>query len=244
MQTHYRSGWDNTSRPIDEENWRDDIDVIAEITGSEKIASAWIKEFGNIASVCSQQKAILLIIARKADSPEAANIAYNKIVYANEYMNRSLIQEIKQSPTITNMKKLVRYFRMSMQNSAIITTRVLHMDDRNHLIFEELYARGCNQRIHLYANEILRRSMEVRSSMIILATNHPNNDENPTPIEKQQTIRLSNICSVFDIVLIDHIIITKSGGFSLKSNGYLDTHQHTLNLKTAYPANKRVRRAA
>lgn len=244
MQAHYRSGWDNTLSSTNEDRWRDDTDLLSEITGSDKIAVAWIKKFGNVASICAQKNELLLIEARYVDAPEQANTACNKIRIFNEYMCRSLYQNVNDLDVIKNMTKFIRYLKMTMHNSSISTIKLVHLNENKQILLDEVFAKGCENYVHFYVREILKRALEVRSSIIILATNHPNNDNEPTNYEISQTLKLLNACILFDIVVQDHIIITKNGGFSFKSNGLLDIHQNKSSLKSVYPTNKRVRRAA
>ena len=63
-------------------------------------------------------------------------------------------------------------------------------------------------------NEILRTAIELQATGIILAHNHPSGDPSPSKADIKQTSELSRACSVLDIAMIDHVILTDSCYYS------------------------------
>lgn len=69
---------------------------------------------------------------------------------------------------------------------------------------------------------VLRRALELFATRIIIAHNHPSGSAEPSSADKDMTHRLRDAAALFDIRLLDHIIISSSGeSFSFQSKGLL-----------------------
>jgi DNA repair protein RadC len=64
-------------------------------------------------------------------------------------------------------------------------------------------------------------ALKCNASSIIIAHNHPSRNLNPSETDKRLTQKLKKAGEYLDIVLLDHIIITKNDFFSLADNGML-----------------------
>ena len=56
------------------------------------------------------------------------------------------------------------------------------------------------------------------ASAIILCHNHPSGNLNPSANDKKVTTRLSEACDLFNVRLLDHIILTKDSHYSMADN--------------------------
>ena len=68
---------------------------------------------------------------------------------------------------------------------------------------------------------IVKRALELLATRIILVHNHPSGSANPSGADHDITTKVKEATSLFDIQLLDHIIITASESYSFKSNGLL-----------------------
>lgn len=68
---------------------------------------------------------------------------------------------------------------------------------------------------------IVKRALELLASSIILVHNHPSGNLKPGENDKSQTQILKNAASLFDISLLDHIIIAGDSYFSFADDGLL-----------------------
>lgn len=73
----------------------------------------------------------------------------------------------------------------------------------------------------VYPREVLRRSLELNASALILAHNHPSGEPNPSTADKNITKRLADALGLVDIRLIDHIIVAGDKHTSFAEEGLL-----------------------
>ena len=68
---------------------------------------------------------------------------------------------------------------------------------------------------------IVKRALELLTTRIILVHNHPSGSAKPSGADHDITKKVREATSLFDIQLLDHIIITETESYSFKSNGAL-----------------------
>lgn len=94
--------------------------------------------------------------------------------------------------------------------------RVLFLDKRNHLIADEVQARGTVDHTPVYPREVARRALELSATAIILAHNHPSGDPTPSSADVAMTREIVNVLAPLKIVVHDHVILGRNGHASLK----------------------------
>ena len=68
---------------------------------------------------------------------------------------------------------------------------------------------------------IVKRALELLSTRIIILHNHPSGSATPSQADIDITRKIKEATALFDIELLDHIIISSSEHYSFKSNGKL-----------------------
>ncbi|HNP31788.1 MAG TPA: JAB domain-containing protein [Flavobacterium sp.] len=68
---------------------------------------------------------------------------------------------------------------------------------------------------------ILGVVLKCNASSIIMVHNHPSGKLGPSDTDKSITKRLKDACSLLDIILLDHLIISKEGYYSFTDEGIL-----------------------
>ncbi|MDE5624413.1 MAG: JAB domain-containing protein, partial [Alistipes sp.] len=61
---------------------------------------------------------------------------------------------------------------------------------------------------------IVKRALELLATRMILAHNHPSGTAEPSADDKVLTERVGAAAALFDIRLVDHVIISREGYFS------------------------------
>lgn len=69
--------------------------------------------------------------------------------------------------------------------------------------------------------KVMQLALKSNSSSIILAHNHPSGNTRPSEADIQLTRKLKAGADLFDISIIDHLIITSEGFFSFADEGLL-----------------------
>jgi len=91
-----------------------------------------------------------------------------------------------------------------------------YLSPTNHLLFKEVISIGTVDTSLIHPREIIAPALEHRAAAIILAHNHPFGDSNPSDKDMEITRTIDEACKLMGIALIDHIIISSEGFFSLR----------------------------
>ncbi len=68
---------------------------------------------------------------------------------------------------------------------------------------------------------IIKRALELLTTQIIMVHNHPSGAVDPSREDIELTQKVKNAATLFDIALVDHIIVSSSSYFSFRSKGLL-----------------------
>ncbi|WP_294235179.1 RadC family protein [uncultured Sphingomonas sp.] len=124
--------------------------------------------------------------------------------------------EMRSGPVISGSSVLMAYLRADMALSPVECVRVLHLNSRNMLIRDEMIARGTVDAVAIYNREIIARALELGSSALIIAHNHPGGDPSPSSEDVEITKALVTAAGAFDIQVHDHVIVASEGFSSMR----------------------------
>jgi DNA repair protein RadC len=93
-----------------------------------------------------------------------------------------------------------------------------YLSPTNHLLFKEVISIGTVDSSLIHPREIIAPALEYRATAIILAHNHPFGDSNPSPKDMEITKAIDEACKLMGISLIDHLVISNEGLFSLRES--------------------------
>ncbi len=68
---------------------------------------------------------------------------------------------------------------------------------------------------------ILATALNCLASSVILAHNHPSGNLNPSDADISMTEKIKKAAEIMDIAVLDHIILTEDGYYSLADNGVI-----------------------
>jgi DNA repair protein RadC len=68
---------------------------------------------------------------------------------------------------------------------------------------------------------IVADALNLGSAGLLIAHNHPSGLPKPSDEDVEQTRRLERILAPLDIVIADHLIVTRNGSYSLRRNGLI-----------------------
>lgn len=71
----------------------------------------------------------------------------------------------------------------------------------------------------VYPRNIAKRALELNACAVILAHNHPSGTLKPSLADKNITLDIEEALSLFEIKVLDHIIVTKKESYSFAQNG-------------------------
>ena len=98
---------------------------------------------------------------------------------------------------------------------------VLYLNRANKLISKNKLSKGGLSATVVDVKLIVKGALEKLASAIILAHNHPSGNAKPGESDKTQTKLLKDAADLFDIALLDHIIIAGDKYFSFADDGII-----------------------
>lgn len=113
------------------------------------------------------------------------------------------------------------YCTQTMAHESKEHFRVLFLNKKNALIADEIQGSGTVDHTPAYPREIMKRALDLGSTAIILMHNHPSGDPKPSQADLDMTRHIIRAGEPFNIVVHDHIIISRNGYSSFKSLGLI-----------------------
>ena len=98
---------------------------------------------------------------------------------------------------------------------------VLYLTSSNRLIEHQRISQGGLQATVVDYRLIVKRALELLATQLILVHNHPSGAAEPSAADKTLTNRVNDAAALFDIKLLDHIIISSEGTFSFRRSGLM-----------------------
>ena len=179
------------------------------------LAKSLIDRFGSLAGVLSTPVSQL---AKHPGLGETTAIFLRSVREAGLRLTR---EEIIDRPVITAWSQLINYLHAHMAREAREQFRILFLDKKNRLIADEVQQEGTVDHTPAYPREIVKRALELAATAIILVHNHPSGDPKPSQADREMTRQIVDAARPIGIVVHDHVIISRTGHISFRSEGFL-----------------------
>ncbi len=175
------------------------------------IAKALLARFGSFAEVLAARPERLDEIAGLGE----AAVTELKIV---EAAARRLAQSaIEKRRNLGSSSAVLDYCRTAMAYIDHEEFRILFLDKKNQLIADEVQGVGTVDHAPVYPREVMRRSLELGATALILVHNHPSGDPSPSTADIAMTVQIVSLGKALGIVVHDHLIIGRQGHASFRS---------------------------
>jgi DNA repair protein RadC len=178
---------------------------------TKPIAKALLQQFGTILGVLQQPEHGL----QKVNGVGKETILFLKAIHG--CLTRCMGIEVEQQPSITGPEDIFAFVRMhlGMQQNEIVYA--LYLDSANHIIHHCEVASGTVDKSSLYPREVLKPALIYNATGVILVHNHPAGQPIPSEEDLNRTRELENVTAPVGVKLIDHLIITRTQAFSIKT---------------------------
>lgn len=135
---------------------------------------------------------------------------------------RILAREAKERPYSMTSPQLVRSFlRFRLEHVEHEVFCVLFLDSQHRLIeFAELF-RGTLDSASVYPREVAKEALRHNAAAVIFSHNHPSGIAEPSLADRKITRRLEEALGLFDIRVLDHIVVGSPGMVSFAEEGLL-----------------------
>lgn len=145
-----------------------------------------------------------------------------RLTAAFELGRRMLLAEGEEQRVIHSSADVVTLFKPLLTTLDHEEMWVLYLSTSNRIIERRRLSIGGLSSLSTDCKLILRHALSVVAASIIVVHNHPSGAAEPSAEDLQFTRRLKEAADLFDISLLDHIVIARGGGsYSFRTNGNL-----------------------
>lgn len=179
------------------------------------LAKTLLKSFGSLPELMSATPQELTRIDGVSENTATAI----KATYAIAI--RMLKQDLEGKPILNSWTRLMDYCHATMAHEKKEHFRILFLNKKNELIADEIQNSGTVDHTPAYPREIMKRTLELGATAIILMHNHPSGDPKPSQADIDMTRLIMRAAEPFAITIHDHIVISRNGYTSLKNQGLM-----------------------
>lgn len=198
-----------------------DSELLAVIMGEETATAVADAERlleaygGQLAAVCNDEIARLRMTAglglRRAE----------RIAAAAELGRRVSAQQGEQVQTIESSDDIRRMFAPRLEGLQHEECWAIYLTASNRIVDSRRVSQGGVSGTVVDYRLVVKRALELLVPQIIVVHNHPSGSAQPSAEDDRVTERLREAAALFDIRLLDHIIIARGSHFSYAAQGRL-----------------------
>ncbi len=127
----------------------------------------------------------------------------------------------RKKPMILNARDIADYLRAQFQYKQHELFVVLYLNSANKLNHTEIISEGGVTGTVVDPKIIFKRAVEHDATRLILCHNHPSGNLNPSRADRELTQKIKEGARLFDMMVVDHIIVSEDGHFSFADEGIL-----------------------
>ncbi|MBP3482078.1 MAG: DNA repair protein RadC [Alistipes sp.] len=144
-----------------------------------------------------------------------------RIAAAAELGRRFMTAEADTVNAISTSKDVARIFRPLFDGLKYEECWALYLTNSNRIIERQRLSQGGVQGTVVDRRLIAKRALELLATQVIMVHNHPSGEAEPSIQDKELTHNVAEALALFDIRLLDHIIIADKHEFSFRQAGLL-----------------------
>lgn len=142
------------------------------------------------------------------------------LVSMAEVLKRSLIKKSERESVYSSEhlgKKLIAQIGHKEQEHLM----AIYLNNQNQIVDERVISIGTRNRSLASPSDILRYALRCNASSIIVAHNHPSGSVTPSGNDRDFTRAIMECCKLFEIVLLDHVVVGRDTYYSFREKDYL-----------------------
>lgn len=124
--------------------------------------------------------------------------------------------------TITGSGSVAKYLQAKLMDLSHEVFAVLFLNRANRIRHFEIISSGGMTGTVADPRIILKKALEEEAVSIILCHNHPSGNLKPSRADEEITRKINQAAKFFDILVLDHIIVSTDGYFSFADEGLLE----------------------
>lgn len=124
--------------------------------------------------------------------------------------------EDETAPVLTSHSKIIDYCRSCIGHAPQETLLLIFLDARGKVIAQNIEQVGTVDAVMISTRQIAERALGYKAVSVIMAHNHPSGNCQPSQEDVNITTKVKQALRVMEMQLIDHLIITSGGYYSMR----------------------------
>lgn len=124
--------------------------------------------------------------------------------------------------TISNTDEVIEWFKGKYGDEKQEHFAALYLDTKGRIVRHSLLSLGTLNRSLVHPRDVFRQAFEANAASVIFVHNHPSNDPSPSPEDLETTRILEAAAKIFQITILDHVIVTCDAAYSFRAHQLLD----------------------
>lgn len=193
-----------------------DAELLAVLTEDEVLATSLLNVCGGKAAGLADKRIERLRMIEGLGLRRAQRIAV-----AVELGRRAAAETADRFEPIRSSADVAALFRPQMEALTHEECWAVYLTSSNRILERQLVSQGGVQGTVVDHRLVVKWALELLATQLILVHNHPSGAAEPSPQDKVLTERVAAAAALFDIRLLDHLIISRSGHFSFLEAGLI-----------------------
>lgn len=144
------------------------------------------------------------------------------LLLAAELGRRVAAEGVGEADSISTSDDVVRLFRPKLDRLTHEECWAVYLTSSNRVIERQRVSQGGVTGTVVDHRLIVKRALELLATQLILVHNHPSGTPEASTQDRALTERIVKAAALFDIRLLDHVIIARGGGhFSFREAGLI-----------------------
>lgn len=179
------------------------------------LAREWLGHFDGLRGFLDADASALTAL------PGLGPAKYAEIQAALELGQRHLTATLERHDVMSSPDVTRRFLSTRLRSLRHEVFAALFLDSQHRLIvFEELF-RGSIDSCSVHPRQVVERALKLNAAALILAHNHPSGVAEPSAADRQITERLRQALDLFEIRILDHLVIGEGRPASFAERGWL-----------------------
>ena len=131
-------------------------------------------------------------------------------------MQAASAEQVERCAVTVTDPQLHAYLRLRMLRLPYEELFVVFLDGGDRFIHSEAFSTQQRNEVTAGIDKIYRKAIDLGSSRLLLAHNHPSGDHRPSASDYCSNERLKHVGEALGIALVDHLIVAGSSIFSMR----------------------------
>lgn len=112
------------------------------------------------------------------------------------------------------------FFHLLLKNNHFEKSAIIALNDKFNVINQLIFSNGETNKVNIPFRKIYEFAQNNNARYIIISHCHPNGSAIPSHDDKNTTLKIKELLSLTDVILVDHIIVSPDSALSMRE--YMD----------------------